>query len=698
MAGAQEVTPPKPKPYFDEPAWVHERPPKLTDRVWHAKPAPANTNPQPLQRVRVVDFGDESVRRHDDQKTGQGAFSSHLGTAQVSGVDVDGSGKKDGRIVYREFSMDIPFCGRPPEYDVGGNSAIFYGGAATFLAGSSGGGFAEFGINTGEGKNWTFIALDSNIRSLMHGVWLWKKEDFRYGGDTHRVSFDETSVIGLHVMRYMWRLDEFRYVVQDGERFYISEYNCGTLKAQVFFDGGADLDNPAASGLSPQTVGTGGGGVFGMKPSETRWAHYEPKAPYNIAFDQDNAVYEKHTFGDVRAVGFYIAKNKWAETKAMAIKWYGFEVLGTVHRPPRPSETLDTALVGGRKDASGTAIPAFHISKCEIPYVLFQRVRRWAVSPQFVFDEFYPYVTITDGDMGSMDYGPGGKLLEHGSEEPVTDLTWLDAMLWCNMLSEHEGREPVYYFTSDFKFLQRRTCVRRWGHRNQIYKPKVYVKWDADGYRLPTVAEWTAAASADEGTYGTDRANDGAWVGTNSEGTTHDVGTSEPNELGIYDMFGNVWEYTWDVGQKYGPSPQGFKAEHTVLGGDFNFPADPWTKLGNPYGDEPHKGHFSVGFRVVRREKGLPAPPLEVNVPKAVPSWTIGQGRKSKGIDVKTYSNVLDMVECKEGSYVGGDSPKIFVSDSYFAKTEISYAQWKKVRDWAVHVGCSFKYHRDARR
>ena len=39
-AGAQELTPPKPKPYFDEPAWVHERPPKLTDRIWHAKPAP----------------------------------------------------------------------------------------------------------------------------------------------------------------------------------------------------------------------------------------------------------------------------------------------------------------------------------------------------------------------------------------------------------------------------------------------------------------------------------------------------------------------------------------------------------------------------------------------------------------------------------------------------------------------------------
>jgi len=419
VVGAQESTPPELKEYPDEPAWVHELPPKLTDRIWHARPAPATAKVQPLKGVRVVDYGGEIVRRHDDNKTGQPTFMAHLGMGLIRGVDVgDGSGKTNGRIQYRPFSMDIPFSGRPPAYDIESNNAVFYGGAVVFLAGEKGGLFEEFGINTAEGKNWTFIVQDSAIRSLMDGMLLWKKENFRYGGDGHRVSFDETSKIGLHVKRYMWRMDELRYVVQDGEQFYISEYNCGTVAAQQFFQGKGDTSNPAASGLGPHTLGEGGGVVFGMKPTETRWARYAPKAPYHIAFDQKKAKYEKHTFTDVRSVGFYVAKNTW-EPKAMAIKWYAFEMLGTVHRPLRPSETLDTAEVKGRRDPKGKAIPAFHISKCEIPYVLFQRVRRWAVSPQYAFDEFYPYLTNNDGDMGSMDYGPDGKLLEHGSEEPV---------------------------------------------------------------------------------------------------------------------------------------------------------------------------------------------------------------------------------------------------------------------------------------
>jgi formylglycine-generating enzyme required for sulfatase activity/outer membrane protein assembly factor BamB len=695
-AGAQEVTPPRPKPYFDEPAWVHERPPKLTDRNWHAKPAAAGTKPQPLRYVRIVDSGGEIVRRHDDAKTGQGAFSSHLGTTRVSGVDVNDDGKKDDRIQYREFSMDIPFCGRAPVYDIESNSPIFYGGAVTFMVGPKGGGFEEFGINTGEGKNWTFIAPDSATETLMYGVWLWKKKDFRYGGDADRVSFDKTSRIGLHVMRYMWRLDEMRYIVQDGSpstgsgqaQFYISEYNCGTPEAQALFAGRGDVNDPVGRGLSRHTVGTGGGVVFGMDPTETRWARYEPKAPYDIAFDQEKAKFQKHTFTDVQSVGFYIAKNKW-EPRAMAIKWYGFEVLGTVHRKPRPSETLDTALVSGKKDAAGKSIPDFYIAKCEVPYVLFQRVRRWGVSPQFVFDEFYPYVTDNDGDMGSMDYAHEGKLLEHGPDEPATDMTWLDAVLWCNMLSEYEGREPVYYFTSDFKFVMRRALVRRWGIRNPIYKPKVFVKWDADGYRLPTPAEWVAAAGP--GAVGDTE----AWTGKNAKGTTHDVGTRKPNALGIHDMFGNVWEYTWDAGKQYDPSPVKFKAEHTVMGGDFNFPADPWSKRGNPHGDEPHKGHFSIGLRVVRRQKGLPAPPLALKTPDDVPSWRIKQGQRGKGEKVRVHTDVLAMVESKEGSYVRADTSKIFVSDSFFAKTEVTYAQWKKVRDWAEVNGYVFNYDGD---
>jgi len=123
-------------------------------------------------------------------------------------------------------------------------------------------------------------------------------------------------------MRFFWRLNGMRYVVRDGEEFYISEYNFGTSAAQEFWLNGPG--DPVKSGLSPHTQSTAAHeAVFGMKPTETRWARYDPKAPYHITFDADKAVFEKHTFSDVQAVGFYVAKNDWAD-QGMAIKWYAF--------------------------------------------------------------------------------------------------------------------------------------------------------------------------------------------------------------------------------------------------------------------------------------------------------------------------------------------------------------------------------------
>jgi len=174
LASAQEVTPAQPKLYFDEPTWVHERPPKLTGRVWHAKTAPPGAKVQPLRRVRVVDLGGNIVRRHEDAKTGQGAFSSHLGMATVSGVDVNGNGEKSEFIRYRQFSLDVPFCGRGAAYDIEAASTIFYGGATGYFPDERGK-IEEFGINTSEGKNWTFITPDGAGAHCMYGVWLWKK-------------------------------------------------------------------------------------------------------------------------------------------------------------------------------------------------------------------------------------------------------------------------------------------------------------------------------------------------------------------------------------------------------------------------------------------------------------------------------------------------------------------------------------------
>lgn len=114
-----------------------------------------------------------------------------------------------------------------------------------------------------------------------------------------------------------------------------------------------------------------------------------------------------------------------------------------------------------------------------------------------------------------------------GKSLPVDSVSWLDAIEFCNALSEREELDPAY----------RRD--RRSGA----------VDWDAssDGYRLPTEAEWEYACRA-----GTDGPRYGpidevGWYRGNSDGRSHPVAGKEPNAWGLHDMLGNVWEWCWDL-------------------------------------------------------------------------------------------------------------------------------------------------------
>jgi formylglycine-generating enzyme required for sulfatase activity len=114
-----------------------------------------------------------------------------------------------------------------------------------------------------------------------------------------------------------------------------------------------------------------------------------------------------------------------------------------------------------------------------------------------------------------------------GKRQPVETVTWKDAVTFCNSLSARSGLKPCYS-------LDRNT-------------EEITFDSKADGFRLPTEAEWEYACKAGttETRYG--ELNLIAWYKGNSGKTTHHVGRKEPNSWGLYDMLGNVWEWCSDI-------------------------------------------------------------------------------------------------------------------------------------------------------
>jgi len=129
---------------------------------------------------------------------------------------------------------------------------------------------------------------------------------------------------------------------------------------------------------------------------------------------------------------------------------------------------------------------------------------------------------------------------------PQTETSWLDALAFCNDASEAACLRPCYLFTPE---------------------GGVDVDETADGYRLPTEAEWEHACRAGSADARYGELDDIAWHAGNSDGALQPVGGKQPNPWGLFDMIGNAWEWCWDL---FDPSTYG---EYRVFrGGGF---ADP---------------------------------------------------------------------------------------------------------------------------
>ena len=147
-----------------------------------------------------------------------------------------------------------------------------------------------------------------------------------------------------------------------------------------------------------------------------------------------------------------------------------------------------------------------------------------------------------------------------GASHPVESVSWREALLFCNTLSLQQGYQPAYESLD--------ASVPIWNDK-------------ADGYRLPTEAEWEfMALSFSECRFaGSHKADQVAWFASNSQGATHGVGLKQPNLLGLYDLSGNVWEWCWDgysadfyASAQSGLDPKGEKdcLERVCRGGGFS--------------------------------------------------------------------------------------------------------------------------------
>jgi formylglycine-generating enzyme required for sulfatase activity len=238
-----------------------------------------------------------------------------------------------------------------------------------------------------------------------------------------------------------------------------------------------------------------------------------------------------------------------------------------------PAGTFMMGSNGGDDDETPhrvTISKAFYIGKYEVTQKEWRDVMGTTVRQQ--------------QDKAAYNFGLAGE----GDDYPMYYVSWLEAVEYCNRRSEKEGLSPAYTVSGSA------------------------VTWNrgANGYRLPTEAEWEyAAKGGGSGTYdyaGSNDADSVAWYSSNSGNSTHPVGTKAANSLGIYDMSGNVYEWCWDWYDSYGsgsvtdPIGAASGSYRVNRGGGWLIDAQYVRSAFRARSNPANGGSDGLGFRVVR--------------------------------------------------------------------------------------------------